>query len=76
MQHAKKLRLIREKTGLNQTNFGDLIRIHQSDICKYETGKRLPTLYVAYKYIELAEMEGLGIFSVEDLIPREEVLGR
>lgn len=60
---AAKLTDAREAAGLSQVDAGEKSGIHHITIARYETDKRVPTLYALYK---LAEAYGVKIC---DLLP-------
>jgi transcriptional regulator with XRE-family HTH domain len=48
-EFGKRVRRLREKTGLSQERFADAIQVGRSHMGKIETGKANPTLQIVVK---------------------------
>ena len=50
-----KIRRLRERLGLNQIAFADLLGVRNETICRWERGARAPAKHFEAKLRELAE---------------------
>ncbi len=50
---GKKLRILRQRQGLSQTQLGDMLGIKQSHVGKIERGENMPSVEVLVKITQL-----------------------
>lgn len=67
------IRMIREKTGLSQTAFGDALGVSFSTVNRWENGKALPNKIAQLGMHDLAKDKSISIVSmIVDKIQQEE----
>lgn len=59
MDWANKIKELRLKLLLTQTEFGELVGVGFTSINRYENGKCMPTMKVKRKFKELFEKYGI-----------------
>jgi transcriptional regulator with XRE-family HTH domain len=52
MEYNKKIQLIRNRMGLNQKQFSELLNVSQPTITRFEAGERVPDINVIQKLID------------------------
>lgn len=70
----ERLKQIRIASGFSQAKFAVFLGVSQSCVSYYENGERIPTVATCYRYIDIHNDYGEEPISLEDLIPRHQVV--
>lgn len=64
MNYAKLTRKLRSKLILTQSEFGELLGVSFTTVCRWETGKHEPTMRQKRKLIELCKEYNIEIVEI------------
>lgn len=69
---GSKIKRVRIKLGLTQTELGNLIGVSKVSICGYETGVRTPRMDILLKIINVLKIDLEEVLGIDSLLISEE----
>lgn len=67
MRANELIKLIRQRTGLNQRRFAQLVGCEQAAISRLESGKTMPSLNMLIRILRVARAQKINI-NMDDII--------